>query len=58
MLQTNNNLQETGADECDVDDDGLHKTWLGEDSANDKEEGSLVIMIAMTRLDGLCQLTL
>jgi hypothetical protein len=31
----------------------LHRTWAGEDSANDEEEGSLVMMIATIRLDGL-----
>ncbi len=58
MLRTNNNKQETGSDECNVEDNGLHRTWLGEDSANDGEDGSLVMMIATMRLDGLCRLTL
>jgi hypothetical protein len=58
MLWTNNNQQETGAGKCNVEDNGLHSTWLGEDSTNDKEDGSLVMMIATTRLDGLCPLTL
>jgi hypothetical protein len=57
-LQANNNEQETGADECDVEDNGLHRTWLGKDSTNDKEDRSLVMMIATKRLDGLCWLTM
>jgi hypothetical protein len=57
-LWTNNNQQETGADECDVEDNGLPKTWLGEDSANNKEDGPLVMMIARSRLEGLYWLTL
>ncbi len=57
-MWTNNNQQETGVDECNVEDDGMHRTWLGEDSANNKEDRSLLMMIATTRLDGLCQLTL
>jgi hypothetical protein len=49
---------EDGADECNVEDNGLYRTWLGEDSANNKEDELLVMMIAKTRLDGLCWLTL
>jgi hypothetical protein len=54
----NNNQQETGADKWDVDDNCLHWNWAGEDSANDEEEGLLVMTIATMRLDGLCWVTL
>jgi hypothetical protein len=36
-----------------MEDNGQHRTWAGEDSANNKEEGLLVMMIAAIRLDGL-----
>ncbi len=45
-------------DEWVVEEDGLHRTCAGEDSSNDKEEGSLVVIIATVRLDGLSWLTL
>ncbi len=44
--EINNNQQETGVDECNVEDNGLHRTWVGEDSADNKEEGLLAMMIA------------
>ncbi len=58
MLQTSNNQQEAGADKCNMEDNSLHRTWLGEKSTNNKEDGLLVIMTKMMRLDGLCLLTL
>jgi hypothetical protein len=36
-----------------MEDDGLHRTWAGEDSTNDEEEGLLVTIIEAIRLDGL-----
>jgi hypothetical protein len=36
-----------------MEDDGLHKTWAGEDSANNKEEETLVMITTTIRLDGL-----
>jgi hypothetical protein len=41
-----------------VEDNGLHWTWAGEDSNNNKEKGLLVMTIATMRLDGLCRVTL
>jgi hypothetical protein len=38
-----------------MEGDGLHITWAGEDSANNKKKGSLVMMIATIGLDGLSQ---
>jgi hypothetical protein len=38
-----------------MEDDGLYRTWAGEDSTNDKEEESLVMMIATIRVDELSQ---
>jgi hypothetical protein len=50
---TSNNQQETGANKWDMEVDGLHRTWAGEDSTNEEEEGLLVMIIAEIRLDEL-----